>query len=46
MGSCVGSRGQGQQETMRQIQMRRKGESEIVSGDEIYILHLIYQDLA
>ena len=46
MGGCVGSKPQGEHDTMKQIKMIRKGNSEIVSNDEIYILHLIYQDLA
>jgi hypothetical protein len=42
----MGNRVPSPADTMGNIQLNRKGSGMVVNKDEMYILHLMYQDLA
>lgn len=46
MGGCMGTGGAKYGDSMAKVDVSRSGVGEAVSKDEVYILHLIYQDLA
>lgn len=42
----MGNRALSPTDTIGHVQLNRKGSDKVVNKDEIYILHLMYQDLA
>ena len=42
----MGNRVPSASDTIDHIQLNRKGSDKVVNKDEMYILHLMYQDLA